>query len=1368
VLEPLEDRTLLSVAIANNSGQGYTGLDFAQSGGFTPPDTCGAAGPTNYVETVNQTIAIYSPKATGASQVSDSLDHFWFTTGGLFPVDVSSRRSDPIVIYDDQIGRFIVGDQDVDNQVSHVSNFDIAVSKSSSPATLTTADWSFYAISTTESGFDADYPGNFGYNHDAFVFTLNMFGIAGGGHVQVVSVKNTDLANGLPLTFGSNLFRNDLNDFTVRPATQHNAVAGDPEWLVTDTGDGLHITIYKMAGVLSSSAIFTRTDLAVTAYNITLNFPLNPNGIAITKQIDSRILKASLQGSTLVASHSVAVSPTEDDAQWYKIDVSSGTPTLADQGRVSAGNNTYVTYPVIDINSSGQIGMTYIRSGTDSATDFMSMWVTGRLPGDSAGTMEASVLVPAGTGQTNYHDFSPTGRAGDLSGINVDPLDGSFWAANEFANTETGANWGTAIANFTLSGSIVSHWAPIGPAPIVNGQVPGGGPVSGRITGVAADPTNPNTIYVAAAGGGVWKTTNGGTTWTPLTDNQATLFMGAIAVAPSNPNVIYAGTGEANNSLDSFYGRGILKSSDGGLSWTLLNDGGVFIRATVQKIVVDPTNSNHVLAAVDDFGTNGAGMISGIYTSTDGGLTWTDTTTNISTHDEYSDLIIDPNSPSTLYMAIGTYFGSSTNGVYKSTNSGQSWSLLSAAPTGAADGRIALALSSDSSTLYVSIASPTSGNNPGVLFKNLKTTNGGNSFTDLTAGTPNYMGNPPFGQGWYDTSLAVLPGNANVVFAGGSDNGGSPGLIESTDGGAHWTNITSDGVSGPHTDSHAMAFDANGRLLEGDDGGIFRLNNPNPTALQWADLNGNLQITQFTGIALDPTNANIAYGGSQDNGTEKYTGSLGWNLIAGGDGGFTRVDFHNPSTIYQEFTGISLQRSDDGGATFVTKTFGINLSDPANFYVPYVMDPSNSSRLLLGTNRVYETTNRGDSWTPISPAFAAPIDALAVAKSNGQTIYVSSKGHIFVTLNDGVTWNQRDIPGFSDNVQDMEVDPTNSQIAYATRARFTGASGGHVFKTTDGGLTWTDISAGLPDVPTWTLAIDPLATNDLYVGTDQGVFASTDGGATWSVFGTGLPDAQVVQLELNRALNILAAGTHGRGMWEIALPSGSTGSADLSLTNASPASAVEGGTLTYTISVHNSGPGTATNVVVTDTLPAGLAFVSANFSQGTSSFNNGTVTCNLGTLGVGATVTGTIVVKLTEEGTVSNTATVSADQSDPTPLDNSQAAATNITDPPVTSLGAYFFGFPFLSLTGQPAPNQLIALFVDTGGGEAIGDYSVAIDWGDGSMSAGTIIAIPSMPGIFAVVASHTYTQPGVHLITAMIHHDQALVNMAISVALTF
>ena len=443
----LEDRTLLSVTLVSN----YHGLGIDDTQGWVPPDTCGAVGPTNYVETVNQNVAIFSPKASGTTVTNTYLPTFWYTTGGLHQTDSGSFLSDPIVVYDDQIGRFIVGDQDVDFN-THLSNFDFAVSKSSSPSTLGTADWNFYQISTTQTNADADYPGNFGYNHDAWVFTLNMFPVTGSNyHVQVVSVNSSDLSNGVSQA-QLHVFKNNVSTFSLRATVMHDSVAGDPMWLVAEHGNNASIDVYKMTNVLSNSASFAVTNLAVTPYS-GVAAPRNPDGSAITTNIDSRIMKSAEWNNTIVAAHAVGVSGTQDAAQWYKIDVSSGTPALSDEGRVSAGANTYVVYPTVDINSAGQIGMTYIRSGRDSSSDYMSMWITGRVSSDPAGQMETPVLVPSGTGNGSDNG---DGREGDLSGINVDPTDGSFWAANEWADNGTvyGVSWGTAVANFTFGSTL--------------------------------------------------------------------------------------------------------------------------------------------------------------------------------------------------------------------------------------------------------------------------------------------------------------------------------------------------------------------------------------------------------------------------------------------------------------------------------------------------------------------------------------------------------------------------------------------------------------------------------------------------------------------------------------------------------------------------------------------------------------------------------------------------------------------------------------------------------------------------------------------------------------------------------------------------
>jgi photosystem II stability/assembly factor-like uncharacterized protein len=715
--------------------------------------------------------------------------------------------------------------------------------------------------------------------------------------------------------------------------------------------------------------------------------------------------------------------------------------------------------------------------------------------------------------------------------------------------------------NLLSSGITLSttSWVPIGPAPDLNAQVPGYLPASGRIAAVAADPTNANTIYIAAAGGGVWKTTNGGTTWSPLTDQQASLSMGALALAPSNPNIIYAGTGEANFEYDCYYGRGVLKSTDAGATWTILTgNAGIneFDRKAISRILVNPTDPNTVYVEVAGSGENGLSGSYGLYKTSDGGTTWTNTTTSITTDPSanFTDAVFDPSNPQTIYVAVGNpHASNAATGLYKSSNGGATWSVAGNFPLGTG-GVIKVAIApSAPQTLFAAISDPNSGG----LLEMVKTTDGGNTWTALTT-TPNYLGF----QGWYNNALAVDPSNASVVYVGGENNkagigeGAATGFLESTDGGNTWTNIATGPTnkSGPHTDQHAFVFDANGKLLAGNDGGIWRLDNPDPKNLGWTDINGNLNTIGFTGIALDPTNATIAYGGSQDNGTEKFTGSLGWTQFGNDDGGFVRVDPNHPSTVYftrQFYAPGSFLRSDDGGVTWQSLMDGINPHDPSGKFAHYVMDPTNSSRLVLGTNRVYETTDGAYHWTPISAPFtngwntARGITGLGVAYGDPNTIYADvGSGAIFVTTDHGASWHERDIPGianvnsFTKPLGDFAVDPTNEAIAYVTFDKFShdlGGSVGHVFRTSDYGQHWTDISGNLPDTPTSAIVLDS-RTNALYVGTDIGVYASNNGGATWAPFQTGMPNVRVVDLELCPALNILAVGTHGRGMWEISVP----------------------------------------------------------------------------------------------------------------------------------------------------------------------------------------------------------------------------------------
>jgi hypothetical protein len=511
-LEVLEVRTVPTVNLITN----YTGFS-----GNGAPDPQGAAGTTNYVETVNQSIAIFTPKTTGATNISRTLSDFFFTQGKLTQLPTSGL-SDPVVVWDNLVNRFIVGDQNTDN-TNHADTFLLAVSKSASPTTLTAMDWWFYNITTTETNRNADYPGNLGFNADALVFTLNQNQAADspGSDVQVTSAKMSDLISGNGsitqfannLTPGTNVFVNDIptsvfpaftsgGQHTTRPTVMHDSVAGDPMWLLESTiGGGSSINVIKMANVLSAAPTYTTTAVPVNAYSSVVQ-PLQPDGTGIPPAsgngaLWTHILKAAEYNNTIVASDQVSVSSTQDDARWYAFDV-SGTPTIkagVGQGDINPGNNRYDVFPAIDIAPNGDIGMTYVESGGYSpaqpmgtANEFMSMYVTGRNASDAANTMQAPVLVKAGVG--NNKD----GREGDLSGINVDvtPLtvtaaanqsavegastsinvgsfadsEGNFFGVHEWAGT-AGGGYSTQIGQFSLTAkgpwSVDVDWGDSGP-----------------------------------------------------------------------------------------------------------------------------------------------------------------------------------------------------------------------------------------------------------------------------------------------------------------------------------------------------------------------------------------------------------------------------------------------------------------------------------------------------------------------------------------------------------------------------------------------------------------------------------------------------------------------------------------------------------------------------------------------------------------------------------------------------------------------------------------------------------------------------------------------------------------------------------------
>ncbi len=435
----------------------FPGIDILTSG-FEPPDTQGGAGPDSYVETVNANVAIFSPKnAQKPSTVIDTLDHFFFTVGGVPQIN-GAFLGDAFSTYDSLAQRYVVGD--IYTNLGGSDAIVLAVSKSNNPTTLTASDWYFYEINTSEPGIEVqDYPGDIGYNADALVITENSFSGTTGliAHTLINTISISALTSGGPLVqsgAGQNVFQTDYALDGLRPTTMTDAKPGDPMWFMQSDGTqggtpipatGTNtITVVKMSNVLSTTPTFTATNLTVNQFYEAVP-ELQPDGSPTTFKTDSRMMNADELNGMIVTDQIVSnAAGNLDNARWYEIDVSSGTPVLKQQGDVSGGAGVYDAYPAIAINSQGAMGMSFIQSGTSSG-QFMSMYVTGRLASDPAGTMEKPILVSAGTGTANYFGS----REGDMSAINVDS-DGTFWAANEFANTEFGGGWGTAIAHFQL------------------------------------------------------------------------------------------------------------------------------------------------------------------------------------------------------------------------------------------------------------------------------------------------------------------------------------------------------------------------------------------------------------------------------------------------------------------------------------------------------------------------------------------------------------------------------------------------------------------------------------------------------------------------------------------------------------------------------------------------------------------------------------------------------------------------------------------------------------------------------------------------------------------------------------------------------
>ena len=691
----------------------------------------------------------------------------------------------------------------------------------------------------------------------------------------------------------------------------------------------------------------------------------------------------------------------------------------------------------------------------------------------------------------------------------------------------------------SVQGPQALGWTPLGPAPTTS-DIPQWGLTSGRINAIAVSPADPNLILVGASTGGLWRSTDGGTTFVPVSDSQVDLAVASIAFAASTPTIVYAGMGDRGSS---YLGTGVLKSTDSGQTWTRVSDNTLPAPGRISTIAVNPADPNQVYVAQYVAQDGAFTTAAGFYRSTNGGVTWTRTLSGLA-----RDLALRPNVPGTIYLAMQrTDENGLPAGVFRSTDSGATWLNVYPSPyTTTSNIKVGVTPANDA-MVYVYIG----GSNAGGLETRVEvSTNSGANFTN--------RGNTGLdtGQFTYNNYLAVSPANANTIYVGTRD------VYKSTDGGVSYANLNNNfdatGVNGcadpsgcyhpaqsnAHPDQHCLAFapgNAN-TLFIGNDGGLYRSTDG---GTNFANVNAALSLTQFVGYALHPTDALRSYGGMQDNGSQKRLNANtpgGWREFTSGDGGRTVINPLDPTVVFSTYIFGSITRWQNNAEMRDFPDVGTNATfgEPANgariaFYPPFTGNKVNST-LYFGTWRLFVSTNLGDTWTApggmtdLTAGDPDVLSAIGVARSNPNVIYTGSRqGSAMVSTNGGANWTNITAGLPTRSITGITVSPTFPSQAYLT---VSGYGTGHIFLTNNSGGNWTDISNNLPDIPTNALLIDPLTASTLYAGTDIGVFRSTNGGTAWNTFNNGLPPVVVSNFDAQASGRIQLA-SYGRGAYEL-------------------------------------------------------------------------------------------------------------------------------------------------------------------------------------------------------------------------------------------
>ncbi len=656
----------------------------------------------------------------------------------------------------------------------------------------------------------------------------------------------------------------------------------------------------------------------------------------------------------------------------------------------------------------------------------------------------------------------------------------------------------------------------------------------GRTLAIAINPVNPNTLLAGSASGGLWKSYSGGlgaTAWQQVETGFPIIGVAAIAINPLDTNEIYIGTGEVYNDQQAgtgfavrttrgSYGIGILKSIDGGISWSKSLDWQYDELKGVQDIIMNPLNPSTLFAATTE----------GTFRSLNSGQSWQ----LVQTSRMATDLLMMPGDTSKIFIAAGNSF-SVNEGIYVSSNGGTTFTKITSGLPATYSGKAMLDIClSNNSVMYASIADQLMG------FGLYRSDNGG--VTWFQANPTDYQTY----QGWYAHDVIVNPGDPNIVLTSGINT------WKSIDGGAtlsqksYWYNwdfnaTTVGGSEGSpdyvHADIHRMYYSPfNSNLIYlATDGGVFRSVDGGEN---FEGCNGGYHCQQFyANFSCSSTDSLFGIGGLQDNATAVYEGNAGWRRVIGGDGLSTAINPLNDQIVYGSSQYLNIEKSIDKGQNFN------GLNTPAgsvtNFAGPFVLAPSNPNVLYAGSDLVYKTINAGQSWTSTngnSPLDGNAVLVLEVSDTDPNLVFAATAPVIvpqvglFKTSNGGTSWTNVTAGIPNRYIMDIAIEPGNNTTVFVAVSGF---GTPHVFRSTNGGNSWSAFGNGLPDVPTNTITFDPINTAIIYLGNDLGVYVSIDGGQNWQVFNDGLIDgALVMDISISPVNRKLRLATHGKGLYE--------------------------------------------------------------------------------------------------------------------------------------------------------------------------------------------------------------------------------------------